>query len=315
MLGDWHNRRTYRRDEFDLDELAARKQALGIRTSVVLPSRDVATTVAGVVRAVASLKNTLVDEIVLIDADSTDGTREVAAAHGARVYQERDVFPELGAGLGKGDGMWRSLAVTSGDLIAFMDTDITNPGPHFISSVLGPLLLDDEIQLVKGFYRRPITIGDVRHPDEGGRVTELCARPLLNAFWPTLAGLVQPLSGEFAGRRTLFESIPFCTGYGVEIAMLIDTFAVAGLAGIGQVDIGERVHRHQPIAALSRMAFEVSQAAIRRLARQFDLPPGAGENPLYTQFAYPENGQVQPVQHAVRVVERPPSRSYRQGGR
>lgn len=259
----------------------------------------------------ATLTDTLVDEIVLIDASSTDGTREAAAAHGARVYQEVDVFPDLGAGLGKGDGMWRSLTVTSGDLIAFMDTDITNPGPHFITSVLGPLLVDDEIRLVKGFYRRPIMIGEVRQADEGGRVTELCARPLLNAFWPALGGLVQPLSGELAGRRSLFESIPFCTGYGVEIGMLVDTFTVAGLDAIAQVDLGERVHRNQSIAALSRMAFEVTQAAIRRLARQSQLPPGAGQHSGYIQFMRPENAQVQPVEQSVNVLERPPLRDYR----
>lgn len=308
--GDWFARRTYGPDAFDLDDLAARKHAMGARTSVVLPSRNEAATVAGVVRSVATLFGTLVDEIVLVDASSTDGTREAAAAHGARVYQEREVFPELGAGLGKGDGMWRSLAVTSGDLVVFMDTDIANPGPHFVSSVLGPLLVEEEIQLVKGFYRRPILVGGVCQADEGGRVTELSARPLLNAFWPALGGLVQPLSGEFAARRSLLESIPFSTGYGVEIGILVDTFVLAGLEAIAQVDLVERVHRNQPITALSRMAFEVTQAAVRRIARQGLLAPGAGEHGRYLQFTPVESGRPRPAERDVNVVERPPLWEY-----
>lgn len=307
---EWFADHTYTGDEFPLDDLVARKADAGLRISVVLPSRDVVRTVAGVVEAVRTLSGTLVDEIVVIDAASTDGTPEAARAAGATTFDESEIHPELGPGRGKGDAMWRSLAVTTGDLVVFMDTDIRNPGPHFVQSVLGPLLVRPEVQLVKGFYRRPIEIGGVRFPSGGGRVTELCARPLLNAFWPELGWLVHPLSGEFCGRRELFESIPFCTGYGVEIAMLIDTYQAVGLDAMAQVDLGERVHTNQPLEALSRMAFEVSQAALRRLPR---LRPAGGNRETFVQFDRDETGAPKWTERGTRVLERPPLREFRGG--
>lgn len=304
----WFARRTYAPSDLSIEELTALKRAAGTRVSVILPSRNVVATIAGVVNAVRTLSGTLVDEIVVIDADSNDGTAAAARAAGADVYNERDVQPHLGDGLGKGDGMWRSLAVSSGDLVAFMDTDIRNPGSHYIWSVIGPLLLDPRLQLVKGFYRRPIEIEGVLFPTGGGRVTELCARPLLNAFWPALSGLIQPLSGEFAARRTLLESLPFCTGYGVEIGLLIDTYLATGLDAIAQVDLGERVHANQPLDALSRMAFEVSQSAMRRLARQQRIESSAGELGDYVQFRQGDDGQTRVAEQSVNILERPPLR-------
>jgi glucosyl-3-phosphoglycerate synthase len=301
-------RRTYSAADFDLDDLACRKAAQGIRTSVVLPSQNEAETVGGVIESVAALRGQLVDEIVVVDAGSTDGTRSVAAASGATVHDERDIFPHLGPGLGKGDGMWRSLAVTSGDLVVFMDTDIRNPGPHYVSSVLGPLLVDPALQLVKGFYRRPIESGGVLQPAGGGRVTELCARPLLNLFWPPLGQLVQPLSGEFAARRELLESIPFCTGYGVEIAMLVDTYTTRGIDAIAQVDLEERIHRNQPLDALARMAFQVAQAAARRSGAS---PATGGVPARFTQFERDGNGRIEAIERSIEQVERPPLRELR----
>lgn len=306
----WFARRTYASSDFSTEGLTALKRAAGTRVSVILPSRNVVSTIAGVVNAVRTLSGTLVDEIVVIDAGSTDGTAAAGRAAGANVYSERDVQSCLGGGLGKGDGMWRSLAVSSGDLVAFMDTDIRNPGPHYIWSVIGPLLLDSRLQLVKGFYRRPIEIDGVRFPTGGGRVTELCARPLLNAFWPELSGLIQPLSGEFAARRTLLESLPFSTGYGVEIGLLIDTYLASGLDAIAQVDLGERVHANQPLDALSRMAFEVSQAAMRRLARQHRVQLSAGELRRYVQFRQGGDGQTRMAEQSVNILERPPLRDF-----
>ncbi len=306
--GSWFARRTHYRDDFEVDDLSARKAALGLQASVVLPSRNEAGTIAGVVESVAALRGRLVDEIVLMDAGSSDGTRAVAQASGAITYDEREVLPHLGPGLGKGDGMWRSLAVTSGDLVVFMDTDIRNPSPHFVSSVLGPLLIDPEVQLVKGFYRRPIEAGGVLLPAGGGRVTELCARPLLNTFWPPLAQLVQPLSGELAARRRLLESIPFCTGYGVEIGMLVDAYTAVGIDAIAQVDLAERVHRNQPLEALSRMAFEVTQAAVQRLVRHGRLTEADGVSARFVQFDRAGDGRVDAVERAVSQTERPPLR-------
>jgi len=305
---EWFASRTYAGTDFDLDDLAARKDEAGLRTSIVLPSRNVVRTIVGVIEAVRTLSGVLVDEIVVMDAASSDGTREAAKAAGATTFDESEVHPELGPGRGKGDAMWRALAVTTGDLIVFMDTDISNPGPHYVRSVLGPLLVHPEIQLAKGFYRRPIEIDGVRFPSGGGRVTELCARPLINAFWPELAWMIQPLSGEFCGRRELLESIPFATGYGVEIAMLIDTYVAVGPNGIAQVDLGERVHANQSLDALSRMAFEVSQAAMRRLAR---VEPASGNRETYVQFDRTGTGHPRWAEHTVRVLERPPMHTFR----
>jgi glucosyl-3-phosphoglycerate synthase len=313
MAESWFTRRTYFPDDFDVEELSARKAAAGLRTSVVLPSHNEAATIANVVTSVSALRGKLVDEIVVIDAGSTDGTRALAEAAGATAYDEREVFPELGPGLGKGDGMWRGLSVTTGDLVVFLDTDVRNPDPRFVWSVLGPLLLDREIQLVKGFYERPIEMAGVLHPQGGGRVTELCARPLLNVFWSELAELVHPLSGELAGRRELFESIPFCANYGVEIGMLIDAAAAVGVEAIAQVDLGVRVHRNQPLEALARMAFEITQAATHRLLRSERVALGDGGGPpeRFVQFIRAPDRRPVLVEHAIRVTERPPLREFR----
>ncbi|WP_370325241.1 glucosyl-3-phosphoglycerate synthase [Euzebya sp.] len=307
----WFARRTFDADAFDVDELAEAKTAGDTSVSVVLPAYDEAPTIGGVIQAVMELAGKLVDEVVVLDGGSTDGTGEVAASSGARVHTALGAFPELGRALGKGDALWRSLAVTSGDIVVFVDTDIRNPDPRFVSGLLGPLLLDPDVALVKAFYDRPIELDGMMHPSGGGRVTELLARPLLNLFWPELAGLVQPLSGEYAGRRDLLEAIPFLTGYGVEIGMLIDTVLLRGADAIAQVDLKRRVHRNQDITALSRMAFGVLQAALRRLpeadrARLGDLPNA------YRQFARGGDGQVRVRPEAeVAIVERPPMASQR----
>ncbi|MGH8902860.1 MAG: glucosyl-3-phosphoglycerate synthase [Egibacteraceae bacterium] len=306
----WFARRTYHMDDLDVDDLAARKAAQGMRVSVVLPSRNEVETIGGVVGAAMALRGQLVDEIVVLDGGSTDGTRELAEAAGAQTFDDSEVLGEFGPGLGKGDALWRSLAVTSGDVVVFVDADIRNPDSRFVWGPLGPLLLDPEIQLVKGFYERPIQMAGTTYPTGGGRVTELTARPLLNLFWPELAGLAEPLSGEYAGRRALLESVPFFTGYGVEIGMLIDTLASGGLDVIAQVDLGERIHTNQPLDALSRMAFEIIQVARRRLAVE-DLPD------RYAQFLRSAGGRLELIEQKVQTTERPPLRDllgYARGG-
>jgi glucosyl-3-phosphoglycerate synthase len=310
MVGTWFARRTFYPGDFTIEDLTARKVAAGLRTSVVLPARNEADTIEGVVKSVTALRGALIDEVVVIDGGSIDGTRALAEAAGATTYDEREVFPNLGSGLGKGDAMWRGLSVTCGDLIVFIDTDIRNPDPRFVWSMLGPLLLDSEIQLVKGFYDWPIEMAGILHPTGGGRVTNLCARPLLNLFWPELAQLAHPLSGEFAGRRELFESIPFFTGYGVEIGMLIDTFAAAGIDAIAQVDLGERIHKNQPLDALSRMAFAVAQTAMLRLAESHCMTLADGLPEQFVQFIRGPDGRLEVVEYAISVTERPPLRDF-----
>ena len=308
-VADWFARRTFHHDDFDLDTLARRKAELGVSVSVVLPSYNEAETVAGVVHAVRELEGTLVDELVVIDGGSDDATGDIAAAAGARVHHDADLMPELGPTLGKGDALWRSLTVTSGDIVVFVDSDIRNPHSRFVWGLLGPLLQDPQVQLVKAFYERPVQMGEVLHATGGGRVTELMARPLLNLFWPRLAGLVQPLSGEYAGRRELFECLPFFTGYGVEIGMLVDTLARRGMDAIAQVDVSERVHRNQDMDALSRMAYGIVQVAIARLADEGRLPRELAEaTERYIQFERDERGRIQPFEGTVPIIERPPHR-------
>jgi glucosyl-3-phosphoglycerate synthase len=261
--------------------------------------------VQGVVRACASLAGQLVDELVVLDGGSTDGTADLAVAEGARVHTDRHILSEHGPPQGKGDALWRSLSVTSGDLVVFVDTDIRNPDPRFVWALLGPLLQEPGIGFVKAFYDRPVTLGGELHPTGGGRVTELMARPLLNLFWPQLAGLVQPLSGEYAGRRELLEQLPFFTGYGVELGLLVDILADRGPDAIAQVDLYERVHRNQDVDALSRMAHGILQVAMRRLGVSAAGAAELGLPARYVQFVR-EDGHVRPRGQSVQVIERPP---------
>jgi glucosyl-3-phosphoglycerate synthase len=311
---DWFTRRTYRAADFSVEALAAAKAERGLTVSVVLPARDEADTIAAMVRACGSLAGQLVDELVVLDGDSSDDTAALAADAGARVHTDSQVLPEHGPPLGKGDALWRSLTITSGDVVVFVDSDIRNPDPRFVWALLGPLLLEPDVAFVKGFYDRPVQLGAELHQTGGGRVTELMARPLLNLFWPELAGLVQPLSGEYAGRRSLLEALPFFTGYGVEFGLLVDALAARGADAIAQVDLAERVHRNQDVPALSRMAFGILQVAAKRLGEEGapGMPTIAGALP-YAQFLRDPGGTVRLTASAVEVVERPPIVDLRGG--
>jgi glycosyltransferase involved in cell wall biosynthesis len=257
---DWLARRAYTASAFPLERLLAAKD----RTiSVILPARETATTLAGILDALATLEP-LIDEVLVVDANSRDGTAAVARSRGVAVADESELLPEFGPGLGKGDAMWRGLAVTTGELVVFLDTDTENFDPSFALGLLGPLLTDD-VSFVKGAFRRPLRIGEQTLPDGGGRVTELVARPYLNLHVPRLAGFRQPLAGELAAERALLEQLPFPVGYGVEIAMLIDVLELAGLDRMAQVDLGTRQNRHQPLSDLSAMALAVIAAAERRI--------------------------------------------------
>ena len=274
---------------------------------MVLPARNEAGTIGPVVKAIGRLAGSLVDEIVVLDGGSTDATAEVAVAAGARVHRADELLPAFGPSLGKGDSLWRSLTVTGGDIVVFIDSDISNPDPKFVSGLIGPLLGDASVHLVKAFYDRPVKLDRVQYDTGGGRVTELCARPLLNLYWPALAGLVQPLSGEYAARRPLLEALPFFTGYGVELGMLIDTADRLGAGAIAQVDLDVRVHRNQSLEALSRMAFGVLQVAQQRLYAEgrADLAGPSSGGLAYLQFARSPDGP-EPIEHSVEIHERPP---------
>jgi glucosyl-3-phosphoglycerate synthase len=211
----------------------------------------------------------LLDEIVLIDSNSTDHTREIAVKRGIPVHIHQHLLERLGARDGKGEALWKSLLVTRGDIIVWLDTDIVNIHPRFVYGILGPLLINPQVQFVKGFYRRPLKVGEKMQAGGGGRVTELTARPLLNLFYPELSGVVQPLSGEYAGRRAALEQVRFFSGYGVETGLLIDIYEKYGLNAIAQVDLLERIHHNQPLEALSKMSFAIIQTVIRKLEGRF----------------------------------------------
>ncbi|MFE3825798.1 glucosyl-3-phosphoglycerate synthase [Streptomyces sp. NPDC059092] len=301
----WLTRRSWSAGDRTLDRLLAAKAARGSTVSVVLPALDEEETVGAIVSVVRRElmeRVRLVDELVVIDSGSTDRTGEVAAAAGARVVHRDTILPRLPALPGKGEVLWRSLLVTSGDIVCFVDADLREFSPDFVSGIVGPLLTEPEVQFVKAMYDRPLGGGGTRgEAGQGGRVTELVARPLLNLHWPRLAGFVQPLGGEYAARRSLLERLPFPVGYGVELGLLVDALHTVGLDALAQVDVGVRLHRHQDDRALGRMA-----AAIYRTA-QLRLQRGHLVRPRLTQFERGEDGFT-PRTHAVDTEERPPMR-------
>ena len=285
--------RTARWDDWTLEDLL---KALGDTTvSLVVPARNEVDTVGQVVsrlrdRLVDTVR--LVDEIVVIDSDSVDGTYDAAASAGAVVHRSAEIRPDLGSHPGKGEAMWKSLFVTSGELLVFMDADLLDWDTHFVPGLLGPLIAWPEVQLVKGFYERPGEQG----PLDGGRVTELVARPLISLLYPDLRDLVQPLAGEWAVRRAHFASLSVPTGYAVEIAALVDTMRAGGTDAIAQVDLGTRAHSHQSLLDLGAMATQILAAT---LGRQGDRTDGV----VLRQFL---PGPV-PADRVVETVERPPA--------
>ena len=295
-LARWLAERRYRGADFTVEELIAAKAT---SVAVVLPARECAATIGPILDSLEPLRAAgLVDELVVVDADSADGTAAVAREHGARVHSESSLRPDLGPCRGKGDAMWRAAGATSAELLVFLDADTADFGPGFLTGMLGPILLDPDVALVKGTFRRPLALGDEVREGEGGRVTELVARPLLNLHFPALSGFSQPLAGEIAIRRDLFERLSVPVGYGVEIAMLIDALGLVGLDALAEVDLGARQNRHQSLRALSAMAGEVTVAVERRT--------GAPPRPSYPAFRPRPEGDRPPELWRLRCEERPP---------
>lgn len=270
----WFAENTFNSEEFaDLEALMTLKEEQGVTVSIGLPALNEEETVGSVIDTLkTAFMDTipLVDEIVLIDSDSTDNTVEIAQDAGIPVYKHPDILrDEVGTVRGKGEALWKSLYVLKGDIIAWVDTDIKNIHPRFIYGLIGPLLKHPHIQYVKGYYHRPILVGDQLQAYGGGRVTELVARPLFNLFYPELSGVVQPLAGEYAGRRSALERVPFFSGYGVETGLLIDLHELFGLDAIAQTNLKERVHHNQPLVGLSKMSFAILQVFIQRLENRY----------------------------------------------
>jgi glucosyl-3-phosphoglycerate synthase len=294
----WLTRRSWSVADRPLSALVAAKRASGASVSVVLPALDEEGTVGEIVAEIRRElieKAALVDELVVIDSGSKDRTAEVAREAGARVVHRDEILPRVAAVPGKGEVLWRSLLVTGGDIVAFVDADLKEFSADFVTGIVGPLLTEPDVSFVKAMYDRPLAGA----AGQGGRVTELMARPLLNMHWPQLAGFVQPLGGEYAARRSLLEQLPFPVGYGVELGLLVDALHTVGLDALAQVDVGVRRHRHQDGQALGRMAAAIYRTAQLRLAR------GHLVRPELTQFERGEHG-FEPRTHAVDTEERPP---------
>ncbi|MGH2379098.1 MAG: glucosyl-3-phosphoglycerate synthase [Candidatus Limnocylindria bacterium] len=309
LVDGWFAENTFSSSEFaDLGRLVEAKRRQGLRVSVGLPALNEEDTIAKVIRAIRSRlmeRFPLVDEMMVIDSDSTDRTREIAEAEGVAVHIHQRILPECGPQTGKGEALWKSLHVLTGDIVVWVDTDVSNFHPKFVYGILGPLLMRPDLQFIKAFYQRPLRVGDEIQATGGGRVTELTARPVLNLFFPELSGIVQPLSGEQGGRRALLEQLPFFSGYGVETGLVIDTLQRAGLGAIAQVDMKQRIHRNQSLLALSKMSFEILQVALRRVgeARGERLWEDANST---MKLITPEDGRLHLELHDIAAVERPP---------
>ena len=302
---EWFGRRSFRHPDY------RGLVAGGRTTTLILPARNVAATIGPILDSVAGLRarTGLPGQVVVVDADSPDGTADIARAHGAEVYSENELLPEYGPAQGKGDAMWRGLSIARGDIVMFADADTADFGEHFVYGTLGPLLADPGIRFCKAAYRRPYATGEKSVVDGGGRVTELMAKPLLNRFYPELAGFVQPLAGEFAADRELLANLPFLTGYGVEIGLLIDVLAEVGLAAMAQVDLGVRQNRHQPLRDLAKMSSVVLRAMSLRVPALEREPPTPGlwglrQPEIYLHAVATENG-LRLDEHLTDVLERP----------
>jgi glucosyl-3-phosphoglycerate synthase len=286
-------------------DLARRKAELGLTVSVCLPARNEEATIVhivGTVRRELIEASDLVDEIVVIDDGSTDATARVASEAGARVVAESAVLADCGPGSGKGNAMWKSVYACEGDLLCWVDADIRNFGAHFVTGLLGPLLTRRDIGFVKGFYDRTS-----RGEPGGGRVTELVARPLLSHLFPPLTEIVQPLAGEYAGRREVLDTVPFVEGWGVELGLLVDIVSAFGIESLAQVDLGVREHRNRPLPDLGPQALAILVTALRRAGLE---PDGVGVERL---ARFSENHEFETV--PVEVRERQPMRTiaaYRQ---
>jgi len=309
IVDKWFAENTFSSAEFaDLRRLVEAKQRQNLRISVGLPTLNEEATIRKVIRAIRLRlveRFPLVDELAVIDSRSSDRTREIAEEEGVPVFIHDEILPETGSYRGKGEALWKSLHVLTGDIVVWIDTDVTSAHPKFVYGIVGPLLMRPDLQFVKAFYQRPLHIGDELQATGGGRVTELAARPILNLFFPELSGIVQPLSGEQAGRRTLLEQLPFFSGYGVETGLLVDTLQRAGLGAIGQVDMKQRIHRNQSLYDLSKMSFEVLQVAIKRIGEAHGT--NLLEEANYTmKLIAARDGKLHLEMHDIIDVERPP---------
>jgi glucosyl-3-phosphoglycerate synthase len=296
--------RFHHRQFADLDALVALKNSQ--RISVCIPTLNEADTIGPIVSTIRDslVVGGLVDEILVIDSDSTDATRETAGAAGAAVHRSSQILPGQPSYLGKGENLWKALHAASGDIICYIDGDISSFHPGFITGLVGPLLADPELDYIKAFYERPLAYGDESHSTGGGRVSEILVRPLISLFYPELGGILQPLAGEYAARRTTLESLPFPVGYGVEIAHLIDLARDGKIHRIAQTDLVRRIHRNRDDEELGSMAFAILRVVLRRLERDGRLSLATPLPDLYQSWAI-DGENLRPLSRSIPEPERP----------
>lgn len=306
---DWLSTNTFHHSQFaDIKSLVAEKERQNLRISLCLPTINEEKTIGKEIIMLKSelmMRYPLLDELVVIDSGSTDQTREIAASYGASVHLARDILPQYGEKKGKGENLWKALYQMRGDIIIYIDADITNIRPHFACGLVGPLILMPEVQYVKAFYDRPLTLSKGVRVSGGGRVTEILVRPLFSLFFPELTAIIQPLSGEYAARRGALEKLPFPVGYGVETAHLLDIFHNWGMEAFAQTDLDQRIHRNQATHALGKMAFGIYQTFFRRWQAYGCVKELPAMETVLRQFQN-SDGRYEQIESRIMEDERPP---------
>jgi glucosyl-3-phosphoglycerate synthase len=300
--------RFHHRQFADIEALAALKT--GSRISVCIPTLNEAETIGAIVETIRSRlmdEVPLIDELLVIDSNSSDATRSIANNAGAQVFRSADIAPETGSHTGKGENLWKALHATTGDIVCYLDGDIANFHTGFVTGLIGPLLNNSEIDYVKAYYERPLTQGDALHSTGGGRVSEILVRPLISLFYPELSGILQPLSGEYAARRSVLESLAFPTGYGVEIAHLIDLAQDGKTGRIAQTDLVKRIHRNRDDGELGDTAFAILKVVLRRLERDGRLTLASQLTDFHQRWLIDEES-VRKIAKRIPEPERPPLR-------
>jgi glucosyl-3-phosphoglycerate synthase len=305
----WLERNTFHHGAFwDLIKLVEEKEKKGLKISLCIPTLNEEKTIGKevlILRSELMERYPLVDEFAVIDSGSKDKTLEVASNYGADVYLASDILPEVGNKRGKGENLWKAIHQLKGDIICYVDADISNIHPRFVYGLVAPLIHRDEVTYVKAFYDRPLNYSSGLRPSGGGRVTEILTRPLFSLFYPELSQIIQPLSGEYAARREVLEKIPFPIGYGVETSHLLDLYELYGLETFAQTDLDRRVHRNQTTNALGKMSFGILQTFFNRLHAQGKLDQMPDLETFYRRFEVEDGNYRQLVQEVVEE-ERPP---------
>lgn len=308
-IDTWLKKNTFHHSQFrGLKGLVEEKEKRGLSISLCIPTLNEESTIGKEVvifRSELMMRYPLLDEIAVIDSGSEDGTLEVARSFGADTYRSADILPTLEAKKGKGENLWKAIYQLSGDIIVYIDADIKNIHPRFVYGLVAPLIFRDEIQYVKAFYDRPLASSQGVRPSGGGRVTEILIRPLFSLFFPELAAIIQPLSGEYAVRREVLENIPFPIGYGVETSHLLDVYTRWGMEAFAQTDLDQRVHRNQSTRGLGRMAFGIMQTFLSRVQKLGIIPTLPDMSTVLRQFQVHDQ-EFESIQHEIVEEERPP---------